>query len=104
MSTTDLPTNVGSNDQLGLRWADAPQRTQWGAGMMEALAPLGKDHTLRLYAEAEALHMIGPALHELAVAEERKRLIAEFRKRHQQNQMRHNWYACLAREMEDGLL
>ena len=49
-------------DQLGLRWTAAPRHTQWGAGMMEALLPLGNDYTLRLYAEAEALHLVGSAL------------------------------------------
>lgn len=62
-----------TNDILGLRWTDSPRHTQWGTGKMEALVPLGKDHTLRLYADAEALHLVGPALRELAVAEERKR-------------------------------
>lgn len=46
----------------GLRWTAAPRHTQWGAGMMEALVPLGNDHTLRLYVEAGALHLVGPAL------------------------------------------
>lgn len=49
-------------DPLGLRWTAAPQQTQWGADMMEALVPLGNDHTLRLYVEADALHLVGPAL------------------------------------------
>lgn len=91
-------------DPLGLRWTAAPQQTQWGGGMLEALLPLGNDHTLRLYVDADAVHLVGPALRTLAVGEERKRLIAEFRLRHQHNQMHHNWYACIAREMEDGLL
>lgn len=51
-----------STKTLTMRWEEAPQRTEYGAGMMEALLPLGKDHTLRLYAEAEALHLVGPAL------------------------------------------
>lgn len=45
-----------------LQWAEAPERTQWGGGMMEALLALGKDHTLRLYAEKEALHLAPAAL------------------------------------------
>ena len=45
-----------------LCWAEAPKRTQWGAGMMEGLVALGKDHTLRLYAEREALPLVVPAL------------------------------------------
>lgn len=53
-----------------LQWADAPQRTQWGAGMMEALLPLGKDHTLWLYAEAAALHAVSQALHTALAAAE----------------------------------
>lgn len=47
---------------VALKWAEAPARTQWGAGMMEALLPLGKDHTLRLYAEREVLHLVPAAL------------------------------------------
>ncbi len=45
-----------------LCWAEAPERTQWGAGMMEGLVALGKDHTLRLYAEREALPLVVPSL------------------------------------------
>ncbi len=63
MEQISPPTAVGSNAGLGLRWAEAPRRTEYGAGMMEALVALGKDHTLRLYAEAEALPLVGPALH-----------------------------------------
>jgi hypothetical protein len=41
-----------------LQWVEAPERTQWGAGMMEALLPLGKDYTLRLYAERQSLSFV----------------------------------------------
>ncbi len=99
-----LAASEAQTSAPALEWAEAPERTQWGGGMMEALVALGKDDTLRLYAEAEALHLVGAALHAVAVAEERRRLIDEFRKRHKQNQMHHNFYACLARQMEDGLL
>lgn len=67
-------------DPVGLRWTAAPQQTQWGGGMLEALLPLGNDHTLRLYVDADAVHLVGPALRTLAVVEERKRLIAEGRR------------------------
>lgn len=49
------------SDGLG-PWIAAPLSTHWGAGMMEALVALGKDHTLRLYAEAGALHLVKDAL------------------------------------------
>jgi len=62
MSDDATPGNVPLSDLLGLRWAEAPRRTEYGAGMMEALVALGKDHTLRLYAEAEALHLVEQAL------------------------------------------
>jgi len=62
------------NNLLGLRWTESPQRIQWGLGMMEALVALGKDHTLRLFAEAEALHLVEPALISTAVAAERGRI------------------------------
>ncbi len=39
-----------------------------------------------------------------AVASERERLRNEFLKRHGQLKARHNYYACLAKEMEDGNL
>lgn len=48
-----------------LNWADAPCRIEYGGGRngwLEALLPLGKDHTLRLYAEREALHLVPDAL------------------------------------------
>lgn len=73
MEQTSPPTAVGSNAGLGLRWAEAPRRTEYGAGMMEALVALGKDHTLRLYAEIDVLHLVGPALVAAAVAAERAR-------------------------------
>lgn len=38
------------------------------------------------------------------VERERERIRDEFRRRHSQYQMHHNYYACLAREMDDGLL
>ena len=62
--STQQPGPCGSDSSavLGLRWAEAPRRAEYGAGMMEALVALGKDHTLRLYAEAEALHLVAPAL------------------------------------------
>ena len=62
MEQTFTPLAVGSNAGLGLCWAEAPRCTKYGAGMMEALMALGKDHTLRLYAEADALHLVGQVL------------------------------------------
>ena len=40
-----------------LKWMEAPRRSEWGAGMMEALAALGPDETLRLYAHRDAVPM-----------------------------------------------
>lgn len=51
-----------STAELGLLWQRAPNKTQWGEGMMEALIPLGVDHTLRLYTDAEAISMVENAL------------------------------------------
>ena len=45
-----------------LRWAEAPRRTEWGAGMMEALIALGVDETLRLYAHRDAVPMVDALL------------------------------------------
>lgn len=45
-----------------LRWVKAPHRTEWGADTMEALVALGKDHTLRLYADVDAVGLVAPAL------------------------------------------
>lgn len=50
---------------------------------------------MRAYAAAEVAR---------EVAAERQRIRDEFRKRHSERQMSHNFYACLAREMDDGLL
>ena len=47
---------------VGITWAPAPLKTQWGLGMMEALVELDKDHTLRLYAEVEAIPLVHRAL------------------------------------------
>lgn len=54
--------NSFNKKPLALKWVDAPNRTQWGKGMQEALLPLGKDNTLRLYAEKEVLHLVAQAL------------------------------------------
>jgi len=45
-----------------LRWAEAPRRTEWGAGMMEALIALGADETLLLYAHRDAVPMVDALL------------------------------------------
>ncbi len=45
-----------------LRWVEAPRRTEWGAGMMEALIALGVDETLRLYAHRDAVPMVDALL------------------------------------------
>lgn len=50
-----------------LEWGAAPARIEFGNnpnGWREALLPLGKDNTLRLYAEWEALHLVPEALRE----------------------------------------
>jgi hypothetical protein len=40
---------------VDLQWSEAPRRTEWGDGMMEALIALGPDHTARIYAHKDAL-------------------------------------------------
>ena len=45
-----------------LKWMEAPRRTEWGAGMMEALIALGVDETLRLYAHRDAVPMVDALL------------------------------------------
>ena len=45
-----------------LKWMEAPRRTEWGAGMMEALIALGVDETLRLYAHRDDVPMVDALL------------------------------------------
>jgi len=45
-----------------LRWAEAPRRTEWGAGMMEALIALGADETLLLYEHRDAVPLVDALL------------------------------------------
>jgi len=45
-----------------LKWMEAPRRSEWGAGMMEALIALGVDETLRLYAHRDAVPMVDALL------------------------------------------
>ena len=59
-----------------IQWADAPRRVEFGCDMMQGLVGLGKDHTLTLYAEKEALHLVGPAMAAVVDAE-RNRLVAQ---------------------------
>jgi hypothetical protein len=37
------------SEETKLEWTEAPTRTQWGDGMMQALVALDKDSTLSLY-------------------------------------------------------
>ena len=63
-----------------LRGAEAPRRTEWGAGMMEALIALGVDETLRLYAHRDAVPMVDallPAQPAPALVPLKDRLLAE---------------------------
>ena len=41
-----------------VKWATAPIRTEWGAGLMEGLVEIDRDHTLRLFAEAEMVQRV----------------------------------------------
>ena len=45
-----------------LKWMEAPRRTEWGAGMMEALIALGADETLLLYAHRDAVPLVDALL------------------------------------------
>ena len=69
---TALRAALEQAEPTDLCWAEAPKRTQWGAGMMEGLVALGKDHTLRLYAEREALPLVVPALRAALAQEEQE--------------------------------
>lgn len=54
-----LTAEQGGNSLL---WADPPTHISWGGGMKEALLELDKDHTLRLFAEEDALELVAPSL------------------------------------------
>ena len=43
-------------------WAPAPARTQWGAGMVEALVGIGRDETARIYADKDAAPLVAEAI------------------------------------------
>lgn len=45
-----------------LKWTPAPARTEWGAGMIEALIELTPDHTARVFTEAGTEALIVSAL------------------------------------------
>jgi hypothetical protein len=61
-----------STQPEAIQWADAPRRVEFGCDMMQGLVGLGKDHTLTLYAEKEALHLVGPAMAAVVDAELRR--------------------------------
>ena len=56
---------------MKLRFDPAPDRTEWGKGMVEALIELSKDETARLVLHVEALPLLYPALKQ--VVEQLKR-------------------------------
>lgn len=57
---TVVPLEQREGSQL--KWDVAPMKTQWGAGMMEALVELNKDETANIYAHEDALHLVDGAL------------------------------------------
>ena len=64
---SDYATTVATAEPAGepaprLRWVEAPRRTEWGAGMMEALIALGADETLLLYAHRDAVPLVDALL------------------------------------------
>lgn len=61
MSRTDPPALVRLSEVLG-PWAPAPARTQWGAGMVEALVGIGRDETARIYADKDAAPLVAEAI------------------------------------------
>ena len=61
MTTEITPAKVRLSDVLG-PWALAPARTQWGAGMVEALVGIGRDETARIYADKDAAPMVAEAI------------------------------------------
>ena len=48
-----------------LDWEGAPQKTEWGADMMESLIALSKDETASLYAHKSAIPLVDGALRAL---------------------------------------
>ena len=38
---------------MPLQWNKAPVKTEWGEDMVEALVEIDKDHTLKMYCEAD---------------------------------------------------
>ena len=59
------PQYIPAGCSATLRFSSAPVNTAWGDGMVEALIELDKDHTLRLFTDAEAVHLVIPALQRL---------------------------------------
>ncbi len=48
--------------EASLQWESAPQKTQWGGGMVEALVELDKDSTLRMYCHEDDVCKVRDAL------------------------------------------
>lgn len=47
---------------MELEWIDAPQRTEWGDGMKEAVIGLHKNSTARLFCHADDLEKVETAI------------------------------------------
>lgn len=58
----NLEDIIRLTEEADIQWAEAPRRIDYHSGMRELLIPLGKDHTLRLYADTDAVHLVVPVL------------------------------------------
>lgn len=61
MTDQATPAKVRLTDVLG-PWAPAPARTEWGAGMVEALVEIGRDETARIFADKDAAPLVAEAI------------------------------------------
>ena len=52
---------------MELEWVSAPNKTQWGAGMKEAILELSKDEILNLYVHEDAIPLVMTALEKLCL-------------------------------------
>lgn len=56
MGELEMPTKAAFD------WAQAPKRTEWGAGMVLADVEIDRDHTLSIYVEADQVGNVSAAL------------------------------------------
>lgn len=49
---------------MDAKWADTPQKIEFGAGMKELVLGIGRDHTLSLIVDEEVIDKVPQALRE----------------------------------------